>query len=649
MGGAGGGAAEVLQMTRLLIANRGEIARRILRTARARGYRVAVISTPEDRDALVRGEAGEVLELGSFLDGEAIVAAAKRFRADLLHPGYGFLSENAGFAELTEAAGILFVGPRPETMKLLGDKERAKELARTLGVPTLEALGSRELSGLSAQDLEKALQGKGLEPPYLVKAAGGGGGRGMRVVEKLSELPGALVRASEEALSGFADPTVFVEKYLRSPRHVEIQVLGDGKGGGIFLGERECSMQRRHQKVIEEAPSPVVDSRLREAMGGAALALVRESRYRGAGTVEFLLDAESRFHFLEVNTRLQVEHPVTEEVYGVDLVAAQLDIALGKWAPPGGAPAPLGWAIEARVLAEDPRAGFLPTPGPVLRYREPRGPGLRVDSGVAEGSRIHPGFDSLIAKVIGSGESRGEAIDRLDAALSTMVVHGPRTNLPFLQAALRHPDFRAGRISTDFLGSHLEELNRPLIPPELERRLSTPGFRENLSFVLRGESVAPEGAPAARFLEIGNDHARVGSRHEERALRLDFDRSEGDLRISGPDFPELRAVGTVVSPKDMALTVLGETLVLEDPRARVHRRLHHVPAEGEVRAPMAGKVLELKVRAGDLVEEGGVLAVVESMKMQIEVKAPVGGRVEKVLVKEGEVLDGPELLAVIAS
>jgi len=640
-------------MKRLLIANRGEIARRILRTARARAHRVAVISTAEDRDALVRREADEVLEVGSFLDGEAIVAAGKRFRADLLHPGYGFLSENAHFAELTEAAGIAFVGPRPETMKLLGDKERAKELARTLGVPTLEALGSRELSGLSAQELEKALQGKGLAPPYLVKAAGGGGGRGMRVVGNLSDLPVALERASEEALSGFADPTVFVERYLASPRHVEIQILGDGQGGGICLGERECSMQRRHQKVIEEAPSPVVDSRLREAMGNAALALVRESRYRGAGTVEFLLDAEGRFYFLEVNTRLQVEHPVTEEVYGIDLVAAQLDIALGalgEWPSAGPSREPERWAIEARVLAEDPRSGFLPTPGPVLRYREPQGPGIRVDSGVAEGSRIHAGFDSLIAKVIASGETRREAIGRLAAALATMVVHGPRTNLPFLQAALRHPDFLAGRISTDWIGSHLEELNRSLLSqeaPELERRLSTAGFRERLAFVLRGESPSSEGDPAARFLEIGNDYARVGSRYEERALRLDFDRASGELRISGLDLPEVRAVGSVVSPKEMALTVLGDTLVLEDPRARVHRRLHHIPAEGEVRAPMAGKVLEVKVSAGDLVEEGAVLAVVESMKMQIEVKAPLGGRVEKVLVKEGEVLDGPELLAVI--
>ncbi len=606
-----------------------------------------MISTPEDRYALVRHEADDVLEVGSFLDADAIVAAARSWGASLLHPGYGFLSENARFAELVEGAGIGFVGPRAETMKLLGDKERAKELARKLGVPTLESLGSRELSSLSPQELEKALKGKGLAPPYLVKAAGGGGGRGMRVVSKLGDLPAALERASAEALSGFADPTVFVERYLLSPRHVEIQVLGDGKGGGVALGERECSMQRRHQKVIEEAPSPAVDSKLRRAMGEAALALVRESTYRGAGTVEFLLDAEGRFYFLEVNTRLQVEHPVTEEVYGVDLVALQLDVAMGKSLSLGAMPEPKRWAIEARVLAEDPRAGFLPTPGPVLRYREPSGEGIRVDSGVGEGARVPPGFDSLIAKVIASGDTRLEAIERLMTALSTMVIHGPRTNLPFLQAALRHPDFEAGRISTDFLGSHLDELNRSLLPPELERRLTTPGFRESLSFILRGGTLAPDADIAARFREIGNDDARVGSALEESPLFLALDPSSGELAISGGI--EVRAMGTPVSPTEMALTVLGETLRLEDPRARVHRRVHHIAAEGEVRAPMAGKVLELKVATGDLVEEGLVMAVVESMKMQIEVKAPLGGRVEKVLVKEGEVLDGPELLAVITA
>jgi acetyl/propionyl-CoA carboxylase alpha subunit len=633
---------------RLLIANRGEIARRILRTARARGHRVAVISTSEDRDAVVRREADDVLEVGSFLDAEVIVGAASTWGAELLHPGYGFLSENARFAELVEAAGIAFVGPRAETMRLLGDKERAKELARKLEVPTLETVGSREIAGRSAPQLEEALRGKGIEPPFLVKAAGGGGGRGMRLVSKLADLAGALARASEEARAGFADGTVFVERYLASPRHVEIQVLGDGNGGGISLGERECSMQRRHQKVIEEAPSPAVDFRLRESMGRAALSLVRESRYRGAGTVEFLLDSGGRFYFLEVNTRLQVEHPVTEQVYGRDLVADQLDIALGRWAPPAAA-APAGFSIEARVLAEDPRSGFLPTPGVIRRYREPSGPGIRVESGVAEGSAIHPGFDSLIAKVIGTGETRSQAIERLASALESMVVHGPTTNLPFLQAALRHADFRSGRFSTSWIDSHLEELNRPLLPAEVERRLSTPGFRESLSRLLRGQLAAAEGPLAARFLEVGNEPARVGSQLEEKAIVLDLDRESGVLAISGGGLPEVPAVGTALGATEMALTVCGETLILEDPRAGVHRRHPFGSAEGEVRAPMSGKVLELRVGVGDRVEEGMVVAVVESMKMQIEIRAPVEGLVEKVLVKQGEVLDGPEVLAVIAS
>jgi acetyl/propionyl-CoA carboxylase alpha subunit len=384
-------------------------------------------------------------------------------------------------------------------------------------------------------------------------------------------------------------------------------------------------------------------------MGEAALALVRESRYRGAGTIEFLLDAEKRFYFLEVNTRLQVEHPVTEEVYGIDLVAAQIDVALEQWGAPPRRPSPEGWAVEARVLAEDPRAGFLPTPGAILRYREPSAPGIRIDSGVREGFRIPPGFDSLIAKGIARGATRIEAIDRLASALSEMVVHGPRTNLPFLQAALRHPDFRAGQVTTEWIGRHLEELNRSLLPPEIERRLSTPGFRESLSFAVRGDTLAPRSGAAARFLAIGNEAARVGSVLEEGAVQVEPGERDGELRIAGKTVSELRAVATALSPSEIALTAFGETLVLEDPRARVHRRIHHVPAEGEVRAPLAGKVLELRVDAGDVVAEGAVLAVVESMKMQIEVKAPVSGRVQKVLARAGEVLDGPELLAVIES
>lgn len=348
---------------RLVIANRGEIARRILRAGRAMGYQVAVISTTQDEGARVRREADAVLPVASFLDIPGIVAACRDWGGQLLHPGYGFLSEHAGFAQAVEDAGIVFVGPAPASMRALGGKEAAKALAQACGVPTLEALLSVELAALAPERWEAALAARGIRAPFLVKASGGGGGRGMRVVRDAGALPDAVRRAGLEAEAAFHDGAVFVERYLEAPRHIEIQVFGDGRGGGVFLGERECSLQRRHQKVLEEAPSAVVDPPLREALGRAALALVRETRYRGAGTVEFLLASDRAWHFLEVNTRLQVEHPVTELAYGVDLVRAQLELAEGRWpealGDPGAftLPAPRGVALEARILAEDPRNG----------------------------------------------------------------------------------------------------------------------------------------------------------------------------------------------------------------------------------------------------------------------------------------------------
>ncbi len=400
-------------MKRLVVANRGEIARRILKAARGRDYIVAVVSTPDDRDAVVRREADDVLEVGSFLDAAAIVAAAKQWGATALHPGYGFLSENAGFSESVESAGIVFVGPRAESMRQLGNKERAKQLAAGEGVPVLEAVSSQETKGASVKALETCLREKNIDPPYLVKAAGGGGGRGMRVVSSLEALPRALERASEEAMSGFSDPTVFVERYLREPRHVEIQVFGDGEGGGVFLGERECSMQRRHQKVIEEAPSPVVDRALRERMGRAALALVGATAYRGAGTVEFLLDSETAFLLP------RGEHPAPGGASGDGArlrhrFSSPRSSSSPKGSGPLRLPTPRASSFPSLRVGRSrpafwpriPVPGFLPTPGPLVRYREPEGTGLRVDSGVTEGARIHPNFDSLIAKVIASGETR---------------------------------------------------------------------------------------------------------------------------------------------------------------------------------------------------------------------------------------------------
>ena len=531
-------------MKQLVIANRGEIARRILRAAREQHYQVAVVSTPEDRDGLVRTEADRVLEVRSFLDGEEIVSAARDWGARLLHPGYGFLSENADFAERVEKAGIVFVGPTPENMRALGNKESAKALAKQCGIPTLTALSSKEIGGLSAKGLARELESRGLKPPYLVKASGGGGGRGMRVAETAAALPEAIRRGSEEALSTFGDASVFVERYLEAPRHIEVQIFGDGKGGGVFLGERECSMQRRHQKVVEEAPSVVVGRTLRESMAKAALALVAASRYRGAGTVEFLLDPEKSFYFLEVNTRLQVEHPVTEMVYGLDLVRAQLELAEGSWSSSLPKPdratvlEPGRVSLEARVLAEDPRDGFLPTPGPLVMYREPAGDGVRVDSGVTEGGRVNAHFDSMIAKVITVGDSRDQALERMDRALQQTIVHGLTTNLPFLQALVRHPDFREGRGSTRWIEDNLESLNASLLPLPLEERLRTHAFREKLSLAISGGAV-DRPAIGQRFAVQGNRLAPIGSDLDRPGLEVTAGDGPGEYILSGPGLTEV--------------------------------------------------------------------------------------------------------------
>jgi acetyl/propionyl-CoA carboxylase alpha subunit len=667
---------------RLVIANRGEIARRILRAARARGYRVAVVSTPADPTALVRREADEVLEVGSFLDGQAIVAAAKAWAADLLHPGYGYLSENAAFAAAVEAAGIGFVGPTPENMRALGGKEGARHLAATRGVPTLPALLSSELATLPAGSWEAELRHRGIHPPFLVKASGGGGGKGMRLAADAVELPAAVARAAEEARAAFADGTVFVERYLPAPRHVEIQVFGDGRGGGVFWGERECSLQRRHQKLFEEAPSAVVAPELREAMGRAALALVRAASYRGAGTVELLLDEDGRFYFLEMNTRLQVEHPVTECVYGVDLVDAQLELAEGSWPAGFGhpdrfhLPEPRGQAFEARILAEDPRTGFLPAPGTVRRYREPVGEGVRVDSGIGEGSVVTTAFDSLLAKLVVHGPDRATALDRMTRALEGFVIHGCGTNLPFLHALTLHPDVRAGRISTAWVGQHIDELTAQRVPPALDALLGSPGFAREVARALAGAGPEWAGDHVARFAAQAQGFPSFPAGRPRRVEVTAAD-GEGTLHVSGealtaalrgehspcpacsPALRELLAragagvpsrstvVATRLTPSRMAVSAWGETWTMTDPRAVAAGTAGGI-GNGEVRAPMAGTVIAVHAVAGQAVAQGELLLVVESMKMQLEVRSPAAGTVAEVRVRQGQVLAGPDVLAVVA-
>ncbi len=429
---------------KLLVANRGEIAVRIFRTCRELGIATVAVAAPDDAGSLHARSADETVGIASYLASEEHIRAAKQAGADAIHPGYGFLAENADFAEAIEAAGLVFVGPSPEALRAGGDKLAAKRAAREAGVPVLDEGDPSELGF-----------------PLLVKAAAGGGGRGMRIVRSAGELEDALDAARREAAAAFGDDTVFCERFLERPRHVEIQLLGDGLGAAIALGERECSVQRRHQKVLEESPSPALDGELRARMSDAATAFARAINYRSAGTAEFVLDGRD-FWFLELNGRIQVEHPVTELVTGIDLVAAQLDLAEG-----GSLPEPpelRGHAVEVRLYAEDPRT-FLPQIGRLDRLRLPEG--IRVDAGVVVGDEVGLAYDPMIAKLVAAGETRDEALDLLAAALDETEVEGVVTNLPFLRWLVAHPQLRAGETTTAFLVENppLSEARAPASPP----------------------------------------------------------------------------------------------------------------------------------------------------------------------------------------
>jgi acetyl-CoA carboxylase biotin carboxylase subunit len=444
-------------MRTVLIANRGEIAVRIARACREARLRSVAVYSDADRGAPHTFAADRAVHIGpppareSYLSVEALLAAARTSGADAVHPGYGFLAESAAFARAVEGAGLTWVGPPPSAIATMGDKLAARTAVATAGVPLVP--GADVPAGDAAEAKRRA---KTLGYPVLVKAAAGGGGKGMRTVASEAELVDALAGAAREAESAFADGRVYLEKLLVRPRHVEVQVLGDRHGTLVHLGERECSIQRRHQKIIEETPCPVVGPALREQMTAAALAAARAVGYTSAGTVELLLDPDGRFYFLEMNTRLQVEHPVTELVTGIDMVTAQLRVAAGE--PLGFAQddvRPRGHAIEARVYAEDPAASFMPSAGPILALREPSGPGVRVDSGIAAGTVVPVEYDPLLAKISAWGADRATAITRLAAALEDTAVLGPTTNLGFLLDVLAHAAFARGETHTGFLAEHL--------------------------------------------------------------------------------------------------------------------------------------------------------------------------------------------------
>ena len=439
--------------SKILIANRGEIAVRVMRTAREMNIATVAVYSDCDRAALHVRLADEARGLGaspsveSYLNMDRVLQAAEASGAEAIHPGYGFLSENAEFARRCRDRGICFIGPPPRAMELMGEKTAARRLAARAGVPVVPGTGP-QLGDSS--EAERAARDIGF--PVLVKAAAGGGGKGMRLVTSPDRLASALRDARSEAGSAFGDPSVYLEKYLRSPRHIEFQVLADSRGNTIHLGERECSIQRRHQKVIEECPSPIMTEALRERMGQAAVSMARACGYRNAGTVEFLVDSQHDFYFLEMNTRLQVEHPVTEMVTGLDLVRKQIQIAAGQ--PLGLTQEEVrlrGAALECRIYAEDPQKGFLPSPGPIRSLRQPSGPGVREDSGIYQGWEVPVYYDPMLSKLVTWAETRSEAISRMDRALGEYRISGIKTTIPFFRNILAHPKFLSAELSTDFI------------------------------------------------------------------------------------------------------------------------------------------------------------------------------------------------------
>jgi len=477
---------------KVLVANRGEIAVRIMRTLRRLGIATVVVHHAEDAGSLAVREADEAVELfgdtpvGAYLDIEAVVAACARTGAEALHPGFGFLSENADFAEAVAAAGVTFIGPPADAMRAMGDKITSKRLAAAAGVPILPgsdgAVGSAEAAVTEADRIGY---------PVLVKASAGGGGKGMRIAGDAAALREAFDRASSEALAAFGDGRVFVERFIERPRHIEVQVLADAHGGIVHLGERECSIQRRYQKVVEECPSPFVDEDMRRAMGETAVALAREVGYVSAGTVELIADADGGFYFLEMNTRLQVEHPVTELVTGIDIVAEQVRIAAGE--PLGYGQDAIGMdghAIECRIYAEDAEAGFVPATGRLQLVRFPSGPGIRVDHGVTEGGDISASFDPMIAKLAVHGPTRDAALARGRAALRETVLLGTVTNTAFLERVLARPAFLAGDTHTGFLDEHADALLAPPADEADERALIAAAALASPRFDLR--LAAPE-------------------------------------------------------------------------------------------------------------------------------------------------------------
>jgi geranyl-CoA carboxylase alpha subunit len=649
------------RFSRILIANRGEIACRIIRTARAQGYRTVAVYSEADAQALHVQQADEALCIGpapvrdSYLNVDALLRAAAASGADAVHPGYGFLSENAAFARACQAAGLVFIGPDPHAIEQMGNKAGAKRLMLAAGVACVPGY-----QGSDQSDATLLAQARDIGLPLMVKAAAGGGGRGMRLVDNFAELPAALASARSEAANAFGSDELILERAIIEPRHVEIQVFGDRHGHVIHLGERDCSIQRRHQKVFEEAPSPAVDAALRERMGAAAVAAARAVDYVGAGTVEFLLDREGRFYFLEMNTRLQVEHPVTECITGLDLVAWQLAVARGEPLPLTQEQVPLqGHAIEVRLYAEDPCDGFLPQSGEVAIWQPPNGTGIRVDHGLAAGQAISPFYDPMIAKIVAHGATRDEARRRLLGALRDTRLLGLPTNLGFLRAAAAHPEFAAGAATTAFIGRHFDAaaLQRP----------RTPGTAVAVAAALWFDTTSYRGpqrnwrssGPARWPLDLTEGeqrHALHVSAVGERAYQVELDGASTHRIDLGADrgatlrlaIDGLQQQATAAFSRGTLHLALGDIVCAFDDVTYAPPGHRDAAGESTTSAPMNGRVLAVFVQPGDAVTKGQRLAVLEAMKMEHQLLARRDGVVDRVAVRAGDQISARALMITLS-
>lgn len=632
---------------KILVANRGEIACRVLRTAHELGYRSVAVYSEADADTRHVQLADEAVCIGpaavaqSYLNLEAILDAARRSGAEAIHPGYGFLSENAEFARACEAAGIVFIGPDAEAIHLMGSKRLSKIAMLAAGVPCIPGY-----EGAEQDDATLRREAERIGYPLMIKASAGGGGRGMRLVEEPGQLLEQLRTARSEALGAFGSAELILERAVLRPRHVEIQVFGDRHGNLLYLGERDCSVQRRHQKVIEEAPCPVLDADLRRAMGEAAVKAAASVNYVGAGTVEFLLGEDGRFYFLEMNTRLQVEHPVTELVTGQDLVAWQIRIAEGHPLPLRQEQVELrGHAIEVRLYAEDAGRGFLPQTGTVLRWDPELLPGVRIDHGLVEGQAVTPFYDPMLAKLIAWGETREEARQRLLAMLAETSVGGLRTNLAFLRRILGHPAFAAAELDTGFIARHQDDLlPAPQALPEhfwqaaAEAWLqSEPGHRRD------DDPHSPwsrnDGWRSALARE---SDLMLRCRDERRCVRLRH-ASPSQYRLDGDDLVSrvdgvTRRSAALRRGRQLFLEWEGELLAIEavDPIAEAEAAHAH---QGGLSAPMNGSIVRVLVEPGQTVEAGATLVVLEAMKMEHSIRAPHAGVVKALYCSEGELVE----------